>query len=86
VVPVALENTPGFPSLPFLPRWRGPRLQVQFGRPFRYRSDLGRLDRYRLRQMTDEAMYILSAMLPEYRRGCYADLSQATQETIEWVD
>ena len=83
VVPVALDNTPGFPSLPFLPRWRGPRVQVQFGRPFRYRSDLGRPDRLRLRQMTDEAMYALAAMLPEHRRGYYADLSQATQETIE---
>ena len=35
--------------------------------------------------MTDEAMYILSAMLPENRRGFYADLSLATHETIEWV-
>jgi hypothetical protein len=35
--------------------------------------------------MTDEAMYILAAMLPEYRRGVYADLSLATHETIEWV-
>jgi hypothetical protein len=32
--------------------------------------------------MTDEAMYILAAMLPEARRGVYADLSKATQETI----
>jgi hypothetical protein len=35
--------------------------------------------------MTDEAMYILAGMLPEHRRGFYADLSIATQETIEWV-
>jgi hypothetical protein len=34
--------------------------------------------------MTDEAMYILSAMLPDEQRGFYADLSQATQDTIEW--
>lgn len=86
VLPVALENTPGFPCLPFSPRWRGPRIQAQFGRPFRYRSDLGRPDRSLLRQMTDEAMYILAAMLPEHRRGVYADLSQATRETIEWLD
>jgi hypothetical protein len=38
-----------------------------------------------LRRMTDEAMYILSGMLPEYRRGFYSDLSLATQETIDWV-
>jgi hypothetical protein len=35
--------------------------------------------------MTDEAMYTLAALLPEYRRGFYSDLSLATQETIEWV-
>jgi hypothetical protein len=33
--------------------------------------------------MTQEAMYRLAAMLPERRRGVYADLSQATQEMIE---
>ena len=35
--------------------------------------------------MTDEAMYTLAAMLPEDRRGFYADQTKATQETIEWV-
>jgi hypothetical protein len=35
--------------------------------------------------MTDEAMYILASLLPEYRRGVYADLSKATQDTIEWT-
>jgi hypothetical protein len=33
--------------------------------------------------MTDEAMYQLASILPEHRRGHYADLSQATTETIE---
>ena len=44
-----------------------------------------RADREMLRQMTDEGMYILAAMLPEYRRGFYSDLSLATHETIEWL-
>jgi hypothetical protein len=35
--------------------------------------------------MTDEAMYILSALLPPNRRGYYSDLSCATLETIELV-
>jgi hypothetical protein len=38
-----------------------------------------------LRKMTDEAMYILAGLLPPHRRGVYADLSNATQETIEWL-
>jgi hypothetical protein len=35
--------------------------------------------------MTDEAMYVVAAMLPEPLRGEYADLSLATQETFEWL-
>lgn len=85
LVPVAMEGTEGFPSLPVLPRWRRPGAQVRFGRPFRFRRDLGRLDRHLLRRMTDEAMYILAAMLPPHRRGVYGDLSRATTETIEWL-
>jgi 1-acyl-sn-glycerol-3-phosphate acyltransferase len=83
VIPVAIDGTEGFPSFPLAPRWRGPGAFVRFGKPFRFRSNLGRLDHALLRRMTDEAMYILAAMLPEHRRGAYADLSQATLETIE---
>jgi hypothetical protein len=35
--------------------------------------------------MTEEAMYILAAMLPEERRGAYEDLGAATTRTIEWL-
>ena len=51
--------------------------------PFRFKPITGRLPRERLRQMTDEAMYVLAAMLPEHRRGYYADLPKAMRETIE---
>ncbi len=85
VVPVAIDGTIGFPTLRFLPRWRGPGAFVKIGRPFRFKASTPRAGREMLRQMTDEAMYILAAMLPEYRRGVYADLSCATRETIEWV-
>jgi 1-acyl-sn-glycerol-3-phosphate acyltransferase len=84
IVPVALEGTQGFPTLNPA-RWRGPGAVVRFGRPFRFR----RLDRRprgeRLRQMMDEAMYVLARMLPEERRGAYADLGAATTETIKFV-
>jgi hypothetical protein len=30
-------------------------------------------------------MYTLAKMLPENRRGYYSDLSQASQETIEYL-
>lgn len=83
IVPVAIDGTIGFPSFRLLPRWREPGANVRFGDPFRFKSTGQRAGREMLRLMTDEAMYILAAMLPEYRRGVYADLSLATRETIE---
>ena len=85
IVPVAIDGTIGFPTLPILPRWREPGANVKFGAPFRFKTFSQHAGREMLRQMTDEAMYILAAILPEYRRGHYADLSLATQEMIEWV-
>mgnify|MGYP001068820114 CR=1 FL=1 len=85
VIPVAIQGTPGFPALIFTQAWRTPGAYVHFGRPFRFRPEYRRADRELLRKMTDEAMYILAGMLPPARRGVYSDLSQATQDTIEWV-
>jgi 1-acyl-sn-glycerol-3-phosphate acyltransferase len=82
IIPVAIEGTEGFPTLPWRQRWQGPKVQVRFGRPFCYHAGKEQRLRDQLRQMTDEAMYLLAAMLPEHRRGVYADLSQATQETL----
>lgn len=85
IIPVAIEGTPGFPALRFTARWRQPGAQVTIGRPFRYRAELRSAGREQLRAMADEAMYVLAAMLPEERRGFYADLSRASRETIEWL-
>jgi 1-acyl-sn-glycerol-3-phosphate acyltransferase len=85
VVPVAIQGTHGFPAIRFTSPWRGPGASVCFGKPFRYRAAYRHAGREDLRRMTDEAMYILSALLPPEQRGIYADLSLATQETIEWV-
>ena len=84
IVPVAIDGTIGFPALRFMPRWREPGAVVKFGKSFRFKTS-GRAGREMLRQMTDEAMYVLAALLPEYRRGVYSDLSRATRDTIEWV-
>jgi 1-acyl-sn-glycerol-3-phosphate acyltransferase len=85
IIPVAVDGTVGFPALRYTGAWRNPGARVSFGRSFRYHSSLRRASRDQLRQMTDEAMYILATLLPEDRRGEYADLSLATHETIEWV-
>ncbi len=85
IVPVAICNTLGFPALRFTSRWKGPGARITFGRPFRFHPELKRPDRPLLRKMTDEAMYVISAMLPEELRGYYADLTKATQDTLEWL-
>jgi 1-acyl-sn-glycerol-3-phosphate acyltransferase len=85
IVPVAIDGTIGFPTFRLLPRWREPGANVRFGNPFRFKTTGQRAGKAILRLMTDEAMYILAEMLPEYRRGVYSDLSLATQETIDWV-
>jgi len=83
VVPAAVEGTIGYPSLR-LDRRDEPGATVRLGRPFRFKPTQGRVDRQLLRKMTDEAMYVLAALLPEARRGVYADLSRATTDTIEY--
>ena len=83
IIPVAVDGTVGFPALRFTKAWSTPGAVIRFGEPFYYRAEFARADREQLRLMTDEAMYILSAMLPSPRRGFYADLSKATQETLE---
>ena len=85
IVPVAIDGTIGFPALRFTKAWRGPGAVVRFGHPFRFRPEYMHAGRDQLRQMTDEAMYILSALLPPYRRGVYSDLSCASLQTIEMV-
>ena len=81
IIPIAIEGTKGFPSLS-KKRWSEPGVVVTLGKPFRFKPVTGRLPREALRQMTDEAMYRLAAMLPEHRRGYYSDLSKATSEHI----
>jgi 1-acyl-sn-glycerol-3-phosphate acyltransferase len=85
IVPVAIDGTVGFPALRFTARWKGPGAQVRYGRPFRFRAEFQHAGREQLRKMNDEAMYRLAEMLPPARRGIYADLSKASQDTIEFI-
>jgi 1-acyl-sn-glycerol-3-phosphate acyltransferase len=85
VIPVAIEGTEGFPALRYTTPWQGPGAIIKFGRPFMFKRDYQRADREQLRHMTDEAMYVLSALLPPARRGFYSDLTKATQNTIDFL-
>jgi 1-acyl-sn-glycerol-3-phosphate acyltransferase len=81
IIPVVVTGTQGFPSINPV-RWRKPGAVVKIGPPFRFRPPSERLDRQMLRQMTDEAMFVLARMLPEQFRGEYADISAATTQMI----
>lgn len=83
IIPTAVEGTPGFPALRGSRPWRGPGATVKFGPPIRFRPEYQHARLEDLRKMTDEVMYVLASMLPPERRGVYADLSQATRDTIE---
>jgi 1-acyl-sn-glycerol-3-phosphate acyltransferase len=85
VIPVAIDNTIGYPTYPFSKRWFRPGADIKFGKPFRLRSEGKSSSHDDLRKMTDEMMYILAALLPPHRRGFYNDLSKATRDTIEWL-
>ncbi len=82
IVPVAIEGSKDFPAIRFSKAWRQPGATIHFGRPFRFKEIYRQAGHDTLRRMTDEALYILAAMLPPELRGVYADLSQATQETL----
>ncbi|NDJ76402.1 MAG: 1-acyl-sn-glycerol-3-phosphate acyltransferase [Chloroflexi bacterium] len=85
VVPIGLEGTPDFPSS--YKRLRRPRVQVRIGRPFRFKTDgRQRIPRDELQRMTQEAMYQIAVLLPEYRRGVYSDLSLMTTDHLEFID
>jgi 1-acyl-sn-glycerol-3-phosphate acyltransferase len=73
IVPVTIEGTEGFPTLPIARRWRGPGAQVRVGKPFRLARQTERPSRETLRRMTDQAMGHLARMLPEERRGAYGN-------------
>jgi len=85
IIPVVVEGTAAYPALVGPWNRHKPKAYFQLGRPFRVKPITGRLPREGLRRMTDEAMYVLAALLPEHRRGYYADLSKATMETIEFL-
>jgi 1-acyl-sn-glycerol-3-phosphate acyltransferase len=85
IIPTAISGTPGFPALRFTARWRQPGAKIVFGPPFRYRAEYRHAGREQLRQMTDEAMFVLSGLLPPEQRGHYRDLQSASQDTIEFL-
>jgi 1-acyl-sn-glycerol-3-phosphate acyltransferase len=85
VIPIAVSGTQGYPSISPA-RWREGGVHIRIGAPFRFKQLNEKRSLQLLRKMTDEAMYVISRMLPEELRGEYSDLSKATTETIELIE
>lgn len=84
IVPIGLEGTHLVGGN--MKRVRRTPIEIRFGPAFRFKTG-GRLHvpRPEMRQMTQEAMYQLAQLVNPERRGFYADLSQATTVTLEFV-
>lgn len=64
--------------LPNLKRLKRTDFHIRVGKPFNLDPGDERVTKEIRQKMADEIMYRLSAMLPEYYRGTYADLENAT--------
>lgn len=64
--------------LPNLKRLKRTEFHIRVGKPFNLDPGDERVTKEVRQKMADEIMYRLSAMLPKYYRGAYADLENAT--------
>ncbi len=58
---------------------------LRVGKPFYLEPGGERVTKEIRQQMADEMMYQLAKLLPEYYRGEYADLENATEKYIRWI-
>ncbi|MGC8838977.1 MAG: lysophospholipid acyltransferase family protein [Anaerolineae bacterium] len=84
VIPVGIAGAEHFTAN--LRNLRRTPVRVTVGRPFRLVPREGKVRRPELHEMTTEAMYELARCLPPAYRGVYADLSQARQDHLEFLD
>lgn len=84
IIPTGISGAVGWDSK--LKRAQRPHINVNFGKPFRFKTGDGRVPREALNVMSQEAMYQLAlAVKDETRRGFYSDVSKATTEHLEFV-
>ena len=65
-----------------LKRLKRTEFHIRVGEPFKLDPGDQRVTREVRQQMVDEMMYRLAVLLPEYYRGAYADLENATENYI----
>jgi len=67
-------------------RLRRSDFNVVVGKPFVLNSTGIKVTSAMRQQMTDEIMYQLAALLPQQYRGAYAELNQATEHFLQFID
>ena len=86
-----LPNSPWYEDrtssmyLPFLSNLKHLKrtdFHIRVGEPFKLDPGGERVTKEVRQQMVDEMMYRMAAMLPEYYRGAYADLENATEKYL----
>lgn len=72
---------------PNLKRLRRTRVTIRVGRAFRVRVPEGsKLSAGDLREITDEMMYQMAALLPKRLRGIYSDVESHSPRFLEFID
>ncbi|MBP7687211.1 MAG: 1-acyl-sn-glycerol-3-phosphate acyltransferase [Thermoflexales bacterium] len=84
IVPVAISGTEQFKHN--IKRLKRTTVTYRFGQPFYLEAGNDRANSDMLKQMTDEAMYQLSALLPPEQRGLYANLDEATAHYVRFIN
>ena len=67
-----------------LKKLRRTEFYISLGKPFTLKATNGTVDSLVRRQMLDEMMYQLAALLPPENRGVYASLSGSTQDYLDF--
>jgi 1-acyl-sn-glycerol-3-phosphate acyltransferase len=83
VLPVGVSGVRDFWSN--VRRVRPTHVRAAIGYPFRFRYS-GRARKERLHEMTREAMYQLAALLPPEQWGAYADMENASEHYLEFLE
>jgi 1-acyl-sn-glycerol-3-phosphate acyltransferase len=83
IVPVAISGTEQFKHN--IKRLKRTTATYRFGQPFYLEAGSERAIGEMLKQMTDEAMYQLAALLPPEQRGLYANLDEATTQYVRFI-
>lgn len=84
IVPTGLAGTDKFTGN--IRRFKRTPISVTYGTPFRFKTDGKRkLDRDAMLKMATEAGYQIASLIKPEQRGVYADLENATTDTLEFV-